>query len=101
MAKQTKVYQQSKDLYVSATIIYSYDSKAYVDEDHTEQFTASALKEVFLKGALIKLGENNYATPIGYVVDDNDIGFVYFILPDEVTPTTAVIADLASVADPE
>lgn len=95
-----KIYQDSKDVYVSATIIYAYNGYAYTDAEHTEKFTTSALLDAFLKGAVIFLAENTYATPIGYG-EDSSVGSVSYIVPNSTTATSADIATIAGVADPQ
>lgn len=97
----SKIYEDAKDLHVVATIIYnkSSDSKAYVDAECTEQFTTSALKEAFIKGALIQLANNGgFVKPVKYA-ETSSVGSVYYIKPNGTTATSADIAALAAVAD--
>lgn len=95
-----KIYQQSKDVYVSATIIYADSGYAYTDEAHTEKFTTSALLDAFLKGAVILLDTNKWATPVGYF-EESSVGKINYIVPNSTTEQAAVLAVLAGVADPE
>lgn len=57
-----KIYEQAKDLHIVATYVYGNgtDTKAYTDAAFTKQFTVEELKEAFIKGALIKVGEVLY-----------------------------------------
>lgn len=95
------IYQDSKDVYVANYIIYAGgDGKAYTDSAKTVQFTTSALKDYFLKGAVIVVDEDEYAVPVGYA-ESSSVGSVTYIVPNSVTATSADIATLVAVADPE
>ena len=50
-----KIYEHANDLHVVATKIYatSDSAHAYKNTECTEMFTASELKDAFIKGALI------------------------------------------------
>lgn len=62
-----KIYEDSKDVHVAATVIYDNDdSKAYVDTACTVQFDTADLEEAYLKGAVIKLKAGGYVTPVAY-----------------------------------
>ena len=54
-----KIYEQAKDLHVVATMIYKKDGDqhAYKDVGCEKAFKTSELKEAFIKGALIKIGD--------------------------------------------
>ena len=96
-----RIYEDYKDVHVSAVIIYASSNKAYTDADHTEQFTTSALLDAFLKGAVIHLNTNKYAIPVGYSEAGTPaVGSITYIVPNQVTSTSADIAALAAVADP-
>lgn len=96
-----KIYQDSKDVYVSANVIYDKgDGKAYSDSGKTTQLTTSALKDAFLKGAIIFLNDESYAIPVSYS-EASSIGSIAYIVPNAVTATSADIATLVAVADPE
>lgn len=71
-----KIYEQAKDLHIVATYVYGNgtDTKAYTDAAFTKQFTVEELKEAFIKGALIKVGEVLYKA-----VSFNKIGAIYFV----------------------
>lgn len=96
----TKIMQDAKDLHVVAVIIYKKNNqtKAYKDAECTEQFTTSELKEAFIKGALIQLGDAEFVKPIKYA-ESSSVGSVYYITPNGTTATSADIAALAAVAD--
>lgn len=95
------IYQDSQDVYVANYIIYAgSDGKAYTDSAKSVQFTTSALKDYFLKGAVIVVDTDEYAVPVGYA-ESSSIGSVTYIVPNSVTATSADIATLVAVADPE
>lgn len=91
-----RIYQDLKDRFVVATIIYTKatDGKAYVDEVGEEQFKTSDLKEAFLKGAVIKTA-TGYAYPTEYVESSN-VGSVKY---PKAGTSSVEIASLAAVAD--
>lgn len=101
MANITKVYEDANDQHVRAFMIYKKtgQTKAYVDSALTEQFVTSKLKEIFIKGALIKLEDGTLVKPIKYA-ESSSVGSVYYIVPNGTTATSADIASLAAVADP-
>lgn len=70
-----KIFEQAKDLHVVATYVYGNgsDTNAYADAECTKQFTVSELKEVFVKGALIKINDGLYKA-MNFV--DGAIGYV-------------------------
>lgn len=95
------IYKDSNDVPVASYIIYAKnDGKAYTDEAKTIQFTTSALKDYFLKGSVIVLNNGDYAIPVGYAEADS-VGSVSYIVPNGTTATSADIATLVAVADPE
>lgn len=73
--KMDKIFEQAKDLHVVATYVYGNgtDTNAYADAECTKQFTTSELKEVFVKGALIKINDGLYKA-VSFV--DSAIGYV-------------------------
>jgi len=95
-----KIYQRSKDVYVSATLIYPYSGGAYTDKEHATQYTTSQLVDAFEQGALVQVDENVYATPVGCSIA-SDIATITYIVANGTTATSADIASLVSVADPE
>lgn len=97
----TKIFQRAEDKNVAAVVIYkkSGETYAYVDAAYTTKFTTSALKNAFLKGAVIMLGTDSYAAPIGFGVSSS-VGYVEYITPNGTTATSADIAKLTGVADP-
>ena len=96
-----RIFQRAEDKNVAAVVIYkkSGETYAYVDAAYTTKFTTSALKNAFLKGAVIKLGTDSYAAPVGFGVDTS-VGFVQYITPNGTTATSADIATLTGIADP-
>lgn len=58
-----KIYQDAKDKYVTAVIVYgkTADSKIYVDADFSEQVGIDVVKDAFEKGVLmVKVGEAEF-----------------------------------------
>lgn len=60
-----KVYQRAEDKNVAAILIYVNEGKGYTDAEHTNQYTREALKNAFIKGALV-VNASGYYTPTGY-----------------------------------
>ena len=50
-----KIFQDAKDKYVTAVIVYgkTADSKIYVDADFSEQASIDVVKDAFEKGVLM------------------------------------------------
>lgn len=97
-----RIYQDSKDVYVSNNVIYyKNDGYAYVDKAKTTKIKTSELLDCFLKGCVIYLDEGEYAIPIGYKASGTPlVGTVSYIVPNSTTATSADIATLSAVADP-
>lgn len=89
------IYQDLKDRFVVATVIYtkSSDGKAYVDEAGKTQFKTSELKEAFIKGCIIKTS-TGYVYPVEYS-ETSKVGSVKYISGTSSLAFTA----LAAVAD--
>ena len=102
MPNITKLYEDANDQHVRAFYVYkkSGQTKAYVDSAYTTQYTTSQLKDVFLKGAVVVLDDGAIVKPIKYA-ESSSVGSVYYIIPNGTTATSADIASLAAVADPE
>ena len=102
MANIVKFYEDANDQHVRAFMVYkkTAQTKAYKDSAYTEQYTTSELKNVFIKGALIVLEDGSLVKPIKYA-ESSSVGSVYYITPNGTTATSADIASLAAVADPE
>ena len=98
----TKIYEDANEQHVRAFVIYkkANQTKAYADSDCTIQLTTSELKNIFIKGALIKLDSGDLVKPIKYA-ESSSVGSVYYIVPNGTTATSADIASLAATADPE
>lgn len=94
---------RAEDKFVATRYIYksSEDSKAYADADCTTQLTTSELKNAFIKGVTIVLpSDGGLVVPFQYSESDS-VGSVSYITPNGTTATSADIASLAAVADPE
>ncbi len=94
-----RIFDQAKDKNVAALVIYAKataDNKAYVDSACEIQFKTSALKEAFLKRALVCVG-TDYFAPISYTEVSN-VGTVTYAKVGSTAGTAATIA-LAAVAD--
>lgn len=58
-----KIFQDAKDKYVTAVVVYgkASDSKLYVDADFSAQVTIDVVKDAFEKGVLlVKVGEAEF-----------------------------------------
>lgn len=94
-----KIFMQAKDKNVAAMLIYAKvtaDNKAYVDSDCKTQFETSALKDAFLKRALVRVGAD-YFVPVSYT-EAAGIGTVTYAKAGTSAGSAATIA-LAAVAD--
>ena len=96
-----KIYEDANEQHVRAFIIYkkANQTKAYADSTFETQLTTSELKNLFIKGAVIKLDSGDIVKPIKYTESSN-IGSVCYIVPNGTTATSADIASLAAKADP-
>lgn len=93
-----KIFEQSKDLHVSASVIYGKaDGKAYVDEACTVQMTTAELKEAVIKRAIIQIGTDIFV-PVAFTVVSK-AGTVRYVKPNTTTATSADIASLSAVAE--
>ena len=93
-----KIFEQSKDLHVSASVIYGKaDGKAYVDEACTVQMTTAELKEAVVKRAIIQIGTDIFI-PVAFTVVSK-AGTVRYVKPNASTATSADIASLSAVAE--
>lgn len=93
-----KIFEQSKDLHVSASVIYGKaDGKAYADEACTVQMTTAELKEAVIKRAIIQIGTDIFI-PVAFTVVSK-AGTVRYIKPNASTATSADIASLSAVAE--
>ena len=94
-----RIFDHAKDKNVAALIIYAKstaDNKAYVDSEYKVQFKTSALKDAFLKRALVCV-DTNYFAPISYV-EASGVGKVTYAKDGSSTGTAATVA-LAALAD--
>lgn len=94
-----KIYDQAKDLHVSANVIYgkSGDTKAYADEACTVQMKTAELKEAVIKRAIIQIGTDIFV-PVGFTVVSK-AGVVRYVKPNGSTATSADIAGLTAAAE--
>lgn len=93
-----KIFEQSKDLHVSASVIYGKaDGKAYADEACTIQMTTAELKEAVIKRAIIQIGTDIFV-PVAFTVVSK-AGTVRYVKPNSTTATSADIASLSAVAE--
>lgn len=93
-----KIFEQSKDLHVSASVIYGKaDGKAYADEACTVQMTTAELKEAVIKRAIIQIGTDIFV-PVAFTVVSK-AGTVRYVKPNTTTATSADIASLSAVAE--
>lgn len=93
-----RIYNQAKDKNVAANVIYGKgsDGKAYIDADGKTQFKTSALKDAFLKRAIVQIGAD-YFIPVSFTVATG-IGTITYAKAGS-TAGTAATATLVSVAD--
>lgn len=93
-----KIYDQAKDKNVAAIVIYGKgtDGKAYVDAAGTTQYKTSALKDAFLKRAIVQIG-TDYFVPVALSVASNVATVTYAKAGS--TDGSAATAKLVSVAD--
>ena len=94
-----KIFEQSKDRHVSASVIYGKtgDTKAYADEACTIQMTTAELKEAVIKRAIIQIGTDIFI-PVAFTVVSK-AGTVRYVKPNASTATSADIASLSAVAE--
>ena len=93
-----RIYDQAKNKNVSAIVIYGNgtDGKAYADADCTTRYKTSALKDAFLKRAIIQI-DNKYFIPIAFS-ELGGIGTVTYAKAGS-TDGSAATATLVSVDD--
>jgi hypothetical protein len=91
-----KVYEQYGDQHVVATKVYvkTGDAYAYADSNKTVKIKAADLQNLFEKGLLIVDGTIEYK-PVSFKLAAG-VGTVTYVKTDGTTPTTAVLATLAS-----
>lgn len=84
------------DVNVAGTYVYVDNGVAYIDSEFEKPFSTKALKNVFLKGAVIVVSDDLYK-PISFALNDSDVGVVTYVTPDDTTVTTAVLATASAV----
>ena len=93
-----KIFDQAKDKNVAAIVVYGKgtDGKAYVDAAGTTQYKTSALKDAFLKRAIVQIG-SDYFVPVSFTVTSN-VGTLTYAKAGT-TAGAAATATLVTVAD--
>lgn len=93
-----KIFDQAKDKNVAAIVVYGKgtDGKAYVDAAGTTQYKTSALKDAFLKRAIVQIG-SDYFVPVSFTVASN-VGTITYAKAGT-TAGAAATATLVAVAD--
>lgn len=93
-----RIFDQAKDKNVAAIIVYGKgsDGKAYVDAAGTTQYKTSALKDAFLKRAIVQIG-SDYFVPVSFTVATN-IGTLTYAKAGS-SAGTAATATLVAAAD--
>jgi len=92
----SKVYERYEDLHVRKTYIYAKadDPYAYADPDKTVKISSDDLRDLFLKGVVIRDGITEYL-PTSYVISSN-VGTMTYVKADTTTASTAVLTTLKS-----
>lgn len=93
-----KIFDQAKDKNVAAIVVHGKgaDGKAYIDAAGTTQYKTSALKDAFLKRAVVQIG-SDYFVPVSFTVTSN-VGTLTYAKAGT-TAGTAATATLVAVAD--
>ena len=71
------------------------DAYAYADSATTVKIPAAALKEIFVKGAIIIDAAGAVYKPVSFHMDTT-VGTVVYIKPNGTTPTSADLAEIKS-----
>lgn len=89
-----RIFDQAKDKNVAAIVVYGKgtDGKAYVDATGTTQYKTSALKDAFLKRAIVQIG-SDYFVPIAFTVASNVGTLKYAKAGTTATATLVAVAD--------
>lgn len=97
-----QIFQDAKDKYVVATIVYAKagDTKAYVDPECKIQFEAVDLDEAFVKGAQIVTAAGTYVPVSKTVASSTGVVTLTYVTTDTTTATTAKLATVVSNASP-
>jgi hypothetical protein len=91
-----KIYDDASDVHVRATQVYAKtsDAYAYADAANTVKISAVELKDMFEKGIVVVDGTIEYK-PVSFKLAAG-VGTITYVKTDGTTPTTAVLATLAS-----
>lgn len=92
-----RIYNDAKDKNVAKIVIFVNAGKAYIDAAHKVQFKTSELKDVFMKGCVLKTAENTYAIPTNYT-EASKVGTVSAIMA-AATGDTVTVTRAAAIAD--
>ena len=94
-----KIYQDAKDKYVTASLIYAKngDTKAYSDSACTKTIDVITLKNIFEQGCIVIDASGIEYRPISYH-ETAGVGTITYVKTDGSTATTAVLAILVSTA---
>lgn len=94
-----KIYQDAKDKYVTASLIYAKngDTKAYSDIACTQTIDVVTLKNIFEQGCVVIDAAGIEYKPISYH-EATGVGTITYVKTDGSTATTAVLATLVSTA---
>ena len=91
-----RIFQDSEDQHVVATLVYKKtgDAYAYSDAATTVKINAATLKDLFEKGAIVVEGAVEYK-PVSFGIAST-VGTLTYVKTDGTTATTAVLATLKS-----
>lgn len=91
-----KILFNHMDVNVAGTYVYVDSGVAYQDSECENAFSTEALKNVFLKGAVIVADEAMYK-PISFTLNSDEVGVLTYVTADITTATTAVLATVVAV----
>lgn len=94
-----RIFEKAADVHVRGTFIYGNgsDTYAYADTECKTKLTTEQLTELFLKGAVLKIGTAMYK-PLN-LTEASGAASVLYIKADTSTPTTAVCGVLSSAEE--
>lgn len=70
----TKIYKNSKDMFVESTILYPKDDIMYSDVTHDTPLSSDELKEVFLKDSIIDISKGSYGSDSRILINPTSYG---------------------------
>lgn len=92
-----KILFNHMDINVAGTYVYVENGVAYKDSACENAFNTEALKNVFLKGAVIIDTDVAYK-PVSFALND-EVGVLTYVKADTTTSTTAVLATVAAAEE--